>query len=132
MNKSALFKKSHALTKATVKAGDSYSATFALCLKEIYAQSQIKTVHIELFATWFRANGIKLGTAKNGTIYGEVAVDSPAFNMLKNGLKIVATHLKSGSTRTIEFSGEHGKEFFNYNNDNKVRFYGTETRNIKK
>lgn len=31
--KSAIFKVAHKLTKATVKAGDSYQATFALCLK---------------------------------------------------------------------------------------------------
>ena len=33
MNTSTIFKKAHALTKATVQAGDSYSATFAICLK---------------------------------------------------------------------------------------------------
>lgn len=42
MNTSTIFKKAHALTKATVKAGDSYSATFAACLKVIYAESKIK------------------------------------------------------------------------------------------
>ena len=31
--KSAIFKVAHKLTKATVKAGDSYQATFAICLK---------------------------------------------------------------------------------------------------
>ena len=39
MTKSELFKKAHALTKATVKAGDNYLATFALCLKAIYAEA---------------------------------------------------------------------------------------------
>ena len=42
MNTSTIFKAAHALTKATVKAGDSYSATFAICLKVIYAESKNK------------------------------------------------------------------------------------------
>ena len=37
MNKSNLFKQAHKLAKATVKTGDSYSATFALCLKSLIA-----------------------------------------------------------------------------------------------
>lgn len=32
-SKSNIFKAAHKLTKATIKAGDSYSATFAICLK---------------------------------------------------------------------------------------------------
>ena len=39
-NLSIIFKAAHALAKATVKAGDSYSATFAICLKVIYAESK--------------------------------------------------------------------------------------------
>ena len=41
MNKSTLFKKAHALTKKIIKAGDSYPATFALCLKHIYSASLV-------------------------------------------------------------------------------------------
>ena len=37
MNKSHLFQAAHKLTKATIQAGDNYSATFALCLKDIIA-----------------------------------------------------------------------------------------------
>lgn len=40
MNNSNIFKAAHALTKATVKAGDSYSATFAICLKFTYAENK--------------------------------------------------------------------------------------------
>lgn len=38
--KSEIFKKAHALAKATIKAGDNYQATFALCLKVVYADNQ--------------------------------------------------------------------------------------------
>ncbi len=40
MTKSDLFKKAHALAKVTVKDGDNYQATFALCLKAVYADSK--------------------------------------------------------------------------------------------
>ena len=42
--KSAIFKVAHKLTKATVKAGDSYRATFALCLKLVISLAKkVKT-----------------------------------------------------------------------------------------
>lgn len=40
MSNSTLFKAAHALTKATIQTGDSYSATFAICLKVVYAESK--------------------------------------------------------------------------------------------
>lgn len=40
MTKSDIFKKAHALARATIKAGDNYQATFALCLKAIIADSK--------------------------------------------------------------------------------------------
>lgn len=39
MNKSNLFKAAHKLAKSVIQAGDNYQATFALCLKAVYAQS---------------------------------------------------------------------------------------------
>ena len=50
MNKSQLFKQAHALTKATIQAGDNYQATFALCLKAVYAQSKESSTLINLAA----------------------------------------------------------------------------------
>lgn len=38
MNTSTIFKAAHALTKEAIQTGDSYSATFAICLKAIYAE----------------------------------------------------------------------------------------------
>lgn len=43
--KVSLFTKAHALTKKIIKAGDSYSATFAACLKLIY-QELVPTVRL--------------------------------------------------------------------------------------
>lgn len=45
MNKSVLFKQAHAMTKQVIKSGDNYNATFALCLKQVIADSkQVKQV----------------------------------------------------------------------------------------
>ena len=38
LNLSEIFKAAHALAKSTVQTGDSYSATFAICLKIIYSE----------------------------------------------------------------------------------------------
>jgi len=40
MNNSTLFTKAHALTKATIQAGDSYHAVFGACLKHILARTK--------------------------------------------------------------------------------------------
>lgn len=39
---SSLFKAAHQMTKAVIKAGDSYSATFGLCYKAVMAQEKAK------------------------------------------------------------------------------------------
>nr|WP_313974094.1 hypothetical protein [uncultured Psychrobacter sp.] len=52
MNTSTIFKAAHALTKATIQTGDSYSATFAICLKAVYAENKafeiIEALQIEV------------------------------------------------------------------------------------
>ncbi len=46
MNKSQVFKQAHAMTKNTLKDGDNYQATFAICLKVIInSQPQKITVY---------------------------------------------------------------------------------------
>lgn len=133
MTKSELFKAAHKLAKSVIKAGDSYSATFALCLKAVYAQKETNTVNIERseLVAWFAANGIQTGTAKNGTTYAEVVADSEIYNKLLNGLTIIATRSKTGTTTTYEFNGEHGKFFRNEQFEEVTRFYGTCTVNKK-
>ena len=133
MTKSELFKAAHKLTKATVKAGDSYQATFALCLKAVYAQSSSNVVNVERsdLVAWFRSNGIKKGVSKSGQEYAEVLADSEIYNKLLNGLTIIATRSKTGSTTTYVFGGEHGKEFLNEKCEVVTRFYGTCTVNKK-
>ena len=40
MTKSQLFKAAHKLTKTIIQTGDSYSATFGLCLKHVITESK--------------------------------------------------------------------------------------------
>ena len=55
MTNSEIFKQAHAMTKATVKAGDDYQVTFGQCLKAIKAQQEqavseaVKVVTIDPF-----------------------------------------------------------------------------------
>ena len=126
MTKSELFKAAHKLAKATVKAGDNYQATFALCLKAVYAQSSSNIINIDFAkrCEFFQENNIKLGTAKNGSDYAEVVVGSEFHNKLLNGLTIIASDSKGRGSRTYDFNGECGKEFYNHEAQLVVRFYG--------
>lgn len=40
MNNAQAFKQAHAMTKATIKQGDSYAATFGICLKLVIEQNK--------------------------------------------------------------------------------------------
>ena len=133
MTKSELFKAAHKLAKSVIQAGDNYSATFALCLKAVYAQSSSNVINIERseLVAWFAANSIKKGISKNGQEYAEVAADSEIYNKLLNGLTVIATRSKTGSTTTYVFGGEHGKFFRNEKFEEVTRFYGTCTVNKK-
>lgn len=48
MNKSALFKQAHALTRKTIKAGDDYRVTFGLCLKAVIADSKAPKKEVKM------------------------------------------------------------------------------------
>lgn len=63
MTKSQIFKTAHNLTKATVKAGDSYSATFAICLSIVISAS--KTQRFDYTKKSFIVDSVqvKLGTS---------------------------------------------------------------------
>lgn len=77
MNKSAIFKSAHALTKATVKTGDSYAVTFAAALRIVIAESKAPVLNFrsidpqvfdsieqaEQYAAYFNANYSQVGKA---------------------------------------------------------------------
>lgn len=62
MTNSQIFKQAHALAKATVKAGDNYQATFALCLKTVYAQSKSQVARVKNIITQAVNAGINQDT----------------------------------------------------------------------
>ena len=82
MNKSAIFKAAHALTKATVKAGDSYQVTFAAALRIIIAESKApKTLREMLIAA-----GAKVWTASTGKMSRVYVTQEAADIVFNNGL----------------------------------------------
>ena len=69
MNKSQIFKAAHALTKATVQAGDSYAVTFAAALRIVIAESKAPSYTFDSVMAAFKAaahsaNQHKLNTEK--------------------------------------------------------------------
>lgn len=42
------FSKAHKMTKAIIQAGDNYAATFALCLKAVYAESKAPAKKVDM------------------------------------------------------------------------------------
>lgn len=92
MNTSSIFKKAHALTKATIQTGDSYSATFVICLKVVY-----EMVGNALSVLEFRKLGLVAKTTKNGANAFEVVLGSKADSLLINGATIADLFGKSKS-----------------------------------
>lgn len=77
MNKSAIFKAAHALTKATIKTGDDYRVTFSAALKICIADAKAPSVDFKsaddqvfdsvdqanIYADYFNANYSQVGKA---------------------------------------------------------------------
>lgn len=84
MTNSQIFTKAHALTRTTIQTGDSYSATFALCLKAVYAEArQPKQTLIEIFAAKHRGmygNGFELKRETEKAICVEMIGTLAAFD----------------------------------------------------
>ncbi|MAX51220.1 MAG: hypothetical protein CMH22_05080 [Methylophaga sp.] len=60
MTNSQLFKKAHEMTRATVRDGDNYQATFGACLKIIKAQSERKVDFLEVVGSALNSFAIML------------------------------------------------------------------------
>lgn len=132
--KSNLFKSAHALARHIIKAGDSYSATFSIALKEIYA----------LLALRSSCEKVKRGQANNNAEYIEVSADDVdnfygrdiifSVNALKGGL--FDNHLLPEFMRDENELGIYGvivnkfvstgkgKAFANDAGQKRVRIYG--------
>lgn len=62
MTNSQIFKQAHALAKSVIKTGDNYQATFALCLKAVYAQSKSQFARVKNIITQAVNAGINQDT----------------------------------------------------------------------
>lgn len=62
MTNSQIFKQAHALAKSVIKTGDNYQATFALCLKAVYAQSKSQAARVKNIITQAVNAGINQDT----------------------------------------------------------------------
>ena len=103
MNKSTLFKQAHALVKKYIQVGDSYSATFALCLKQAYKNRKISISDLRQLAK----HSVTFGIAKNGQDYLEMNSEKGFINWLKNDGQIFLNGEK------LNITG-FGKEFASY------------------
>ena len=115
MNTSTIFKAAHALTKATIQTGDSYSATFAICLKVIYAESKNKITFN--FADRRKAR-CTFKKSKSGKSVIEVIVGSDAHAMFaKIGLEADILFPRSPTMNIkIENIGEAFEKLGDFNN----------------
>lgn len=94
MNTSNIFKKAHALTKATLKAGDNYAATFAICLKTVYQMAAKALTTLE-----FRKMQAVSKTTKKGATALMIKVSSIADEFLTSD-KVFATLLGNNKIGT--------------------------------
>lgn len=105
MNTSTIFKKAHALTKAIIQTGDSYSATFTICLKTVYQMAAKALTTLE-----FRKLGLVAKKTSNGAQAFEVVVGSEADAMLSNGATFASLLSKYKIAHGYIVTGR-GKEF---------------------
>lgn len=105
MNTSNIFKKAHALTKATIQTGDNYQATFSACLKVVYQMAAKALTTLE-----FRKLGLVAKKTKNGAQAFEVIIGSDADAMLGNGATFATLLNKYKIAHGYIVTGR-GKEF---------------------
>lgn len=92
MNTSNIFKAAHKLTKATIKAGDNYQATFAICLKVVYQMVANAISELE-----YRKLAVMPKTTKNGAEVLMIKVGSAADGFLTEGKAFVKTYGKNNN-----------------------------------
>lgn len=93
MNTSTIFKAAHALTKATVEAGDNYSATFAICLKTVYQMAANAMTVLD-----YRRLEMVSKTTSNGANALMIKVGSAADTFLSEN-KVFATLFGKSKTK---------------------------------
>lgn len=94
MTRQEIFKKAHRWTKLTIQAGDSYAATFALCLKALYAENKKPTITVEALEA---IGGNRWQKGDHDRIY---------FNDLASLYGLDYTTYKTGNVMSASLNGE--------------------------
>lgn len=120
MNKSAIFKAAHALTKATVQAGDSYAVTFAAALRIVIAESKApKTLADRLIEA-----GAKVWTSPNGKIT-RVYVNQAAANAVFNDDILKGWPVRVNISKTANLYVDENGNLFSNSGSNRTAFNAT-------
>ena len=94
MTNSQIFKKAHRWTKLTIQAGDSYQATFALCLRALYAESRKPVITAEALE------------AIGGNRWQKGDFDRVYFSDLMTLYGLICQYYKSGKISRATLRGE--------------------------
>ena len=94
ISKSELFTKAHRWTKLTIETGDDYRATFALCLKALYAESRKPSLTPEALE------------AIGGNRWQKGDLDRVYFNDLADLYGLDYTTYKTGNIMSASLGGE--------------------------
>lgn len=121
MNKSAIFKAAHALTKATVQAGDSYAVTFAAALRIVIAES--KSTPAKSLTEQLIEAGAKVWTSPNGKIT-RIYVTQAAADIVFNNDILKGWPVRVSINKTANLYIENDKLFSN-SGSNRTAFNAT-------
>lgn len=117
MNTKSIFKTAHALTKATIQAGDNYAATFAICLKVVYqmAANAMTTLDYRKMGAVFKTtkSGATALMIKTGSIADEFLSDNKVFATLfgKSKTKIGTGYIVTGRGKPFYPPSDYNNEY---------------------
>lgn len=104
MNNSKLFTQAHALTKATIKAGDNYRVTFAAALKLLYKETT--TEEVELLVKEKKGYSFRLLNTKTGETFRAFQKDFKNISFLVGSLLTAQMEASDDLITSIEILNE--------------------------
>lgn len=114
MNTSNIFKKAHALTKATIQAGDNYQATFAICLKLSYElqRSALTTNEFRTLRAAKKQEGSQVSLmVKVGSEGDKFLSENQAFATLFTKTKIGSAYIVTGRSDAFYPPSDYMNEY---------------------
>lgn len=111
MNKSAIFKTAHKLTKKVIKSGDDYRTTLGASIKLVLELVKANVLNFNFRA----ALGFDFKTTRSGKKVIKVEVDSIAYELLHSN-SIVELTRNRGRSKLVEING-FGEVFEDFETD---------------